>query len=616
MKMANMAHFSLKLKRSSRLLLALGALLTLLSMQSCVGLGLTVTTATSSASPSSASDATVDSGNDPHHLPVGAQPGGDALPEQAGSHSHDESLADGDGRVATLEEEASVMGEVTAGADSSVEVRTAENFSGASSSPAGATEITPPAAADHTPAHEPAVEQRRTPGVWENLSQWLRVQASALRPRLVGIRGTVDDCCCSAEVVDRFNNHQLNVVLDELVSKTYFKYFKVDYLKDCPFWVEEYLCSASEGADCGVCACEEHEIPEAFRAQDQLSRVNTALVSDFHGWNESSDSQPWIYQEEHDVEMYINLELNPERYTGYGQSSGGGTASRIWMEIYKENCFRGDLDDQCLEERVFYRLISGLHASTTAHIAEFYHTSGGRWEPNLGLFTWGVGMWPDRLSNIYFTYVFLLRAAHKVEHVLKEYDFDTGNPVEDSEVRALLSEFYSSELLCTPTFNETTLFEDPHKLDLKVEFREKFRNISRLMDCVACETCKIHAKLQVLGIGTALRILLSKDAQALAETLQRNEVIALVNTIQKFSDSIRIIASMREREQTILLRRQAFFGLLLLGVLCLAAVFLRFLRRRCCSRPRSSRLQSRWDASGGNHSPAAAPRVKKRTKTD
>jgi Endoplasmic Reticulum Oxidoreductin 1 (ERO1) len=45
------------------------------------------------------------------------------------------------------------------------------------------------------------------------------------------------------------------------------------------------------------------------------------------------------------------------------------------------------------------------------------HT-GGEWQPNLNLFTWGVGMWPDRLSNIYFTYVFLLRAAHKIEYAL------------------------------------------------------------------------------------------------------------------------------------------------------------------------------------------------------
>jgi Endoplasmic Reticulum Oxidoreductin 1 (ERO1) len=159
-------------------------------------------------------------------------------------------------------------------------------------------------------------------------------------------------------------------------------------------------------------------------------------------------------------------------------------------------------------------------------------------------------------------------------------------------VSELVSRFFSSELLCAPTFDESTLFTEPHTLDLKVEFREKFRNISRLMDCVACETCKIHAKLQVLGIGTALRILLSRepDERVLAASLQRNEVIALINTVQKFSDTVRIVGAMREREQALLLRRQACFGLALTLALCLAAALLSVLRARgwcwCCRRAR------------------------------
>lgn len=32
---------------------------------------------------------------------------------------------------------------------------------------------------------------------------------------------------------------------------------------------------------------------------------------------------------------------------------------------------------------------------------------------------------------------------------------------------------------------------------LKNEFREKFRNISRIMDCVGCDKCKLWGKLQV-----------------------------------------------------------------------------------------------------------------------
>eukprot|EP00455_Lapot_gusevi_P034898 TRINITY_DN3861_c0_g1_i3.p1 TRINITY_DN3861_c0_g1~~TRINITY_DN3861_c0_g1_i3.p1 ORF type:complete len:119 (+),score=51.21 TRINITY_DN3861_c0_g1_i3:33-359(+) len=57
----------------------------------------------------------------------------------------------------------------------------------------------------------------------------------------------------------------------------------------------------------------------------------------------------------------------------------------------------------------------------------------------------------------------------------------------------------------------------------------------------------LHGKLQILGIGTALKILFS-DAQNL--TLQRNEVIALINTLGKFSHAINIVQSFTETEQT------------------------------------------------------------------
>lgn len=79
---------------------------------------------------------------------------------------------------------------------------------------------------------------------------------------------------------------------------------------------------------------------------------------------------------------YLNLNLNPERWTGYN-------GSHVWKAIYEENCFEklGDFDEMCYEERVLYRLLSGLHASTNIHISLEYFPpskSAGRknWEPN------------------------------------------------------------------------------------------------------------------------------------------------------------------------------------------------------------------------------------------
>merc|ERR1711939_404749 len=92
------------------------------------------------------------------------------------------------------------------------------------------------------------------------------------------------------------------------------------------------------------------------------------------------------------------------------------------------------------------------------------------------------------------------------------------------------------------------------------EFQDRFRNISRIMDCVGCEKCRLWGKLQILGIGTALKILMSDD-QAGGYTLQRNEVVALLNTLGQLSASVQSIKTWRERE----LRNAILMGIGKLG---------------------------------------------------
>jgi hypothetical protein len=50
------------------------------------------------------------------------------------------------------------------------------------------------------------------------------------------------------------------------------------------------------------------------------------------------------------------------------------------------------------------------------------------------------------------------------------------------------------------------------------------------MDCVGCSKCKLWGKLQVHGIGTALKILFSeKKVERLK--LTRREIVALFNVL-------------------------------------------------------------------------------------
>ena len=73
--------------------------------------------------------------------------------------------------------------------------------------------------------------------------------------------------------------------------------------------------------------------------------------------------------------------------------------------------------------------------------------------------------------------------------------------------------------------------------------RRVFRNISEILDCVGCDKCKLHAKLEFLGLGTALKILFTKDALTV-DFLQRNELIALIVTLGKYSDAVKFITEM------------------------------------------------------------------------
>lgn len=60
------------------------------------------------------------------------------------------------------------------------------------------------------------------------------------------------------------------------------------------------------------------------------------------------------------------------------------------------------------------------------------------------------------------------------------------------------------------SFAEDSPLSDPIKNSKrKDEIRKHFRNISRVIDCVGCEKCRLWGKIQITGLGTALKILYS-----------------------------------------------------------------------------------------------------------
>jgi hypothetical protein len=46
------------------------------------------------------------------------------------------------------------------------------------------------------------------------------------------------------------------------------------------------------------------------------------------------------------------------------------------------------------------------------------------------------------------------------------------------------------------------------------EIQQKFYNISRILDCVSCEKCRLNGKVQIKGLGSAMKLLFSSPKTA------------------------------------------------------------------------------------------------------
>ncbi|PLW16586.1 hypothetical protein PCANC_15001 [Puccinia coronata f. sp. avenae] len=387
--------------------------------------------------------------------------------------------------------------------------------------------------------------------------------------------GLIQDTSCDFETVDDVNR-KLHSEISSAVQLPIFRYHKVDLYRECPFWSEDGLCG---NRACAVDELDQNDIPAYWR-NNELSDLKTAPLKDI-----PIDMKDKCVVKEQDYcvldgdngmpsnGVYVDLLANPERFTGYS----GKSAQRIWQAIYQDNCFdvpqrpafspfpptpplkpaglapSPDLiksanadNETCLEKRVYYKLLSGLHTSISMHICnEYLDPSTGQWVPNLQCYLNRIGLYPERLENLYFTYTLMLRALSRSASYLSSprVELCTGDAKADSLTRQSLDRLIAIAQSYPVTFDETSMFQsDSHGHNaLKNEFKEHFRNVSRIMDCVGCDKCRLWGKLQIMGLATGLKLLFEYEEGPQDHSnfhLTRPELIGFINTLHRLSESL------------------------------------------------------------------------------
>jgi hypothetical protein len=206
-------------------------------------------------------------------------------------------------------------------------------------------------------------------------------------------------------------------------------------------------------------------------------------------------------------------------------------------------------EEECLEKRVFYRVMSGMHASISTHLCwDFLNQTTGQWTPNLQCYVNRLHKFPDRISNLYFNYALVTRAIAKIGTYIQgpDYTFCTGDRDQDADTRAKVLAVTQAAASVPQIFDESLMFKNGEGPSLKEDFRNRFRNVSRLMDCVGCDKCRLWGKIQTNGYGTALKILFEFDNNSPdIPVLKRTELVALFNTYARISSSLRAVVKFR-----------------------------------------------------------------------
>jgi hypothetical protein len=332
------------------------------------------------------------------------------------------------------------------------------------------------------------------------------------------------------------NNLDLFKSLEALRKQDEFRYYSVDILASCEYMPQELFECYTQS--CEIYPVDEDEVPETIREID-MDEAGFEL----DGWGRwdmpSSD--------------YYDTEMFPEGYTNYD-------GSEVWNFIHNRICFQEfDFDDDHWKAD-YNKAVSGLHSMISAQVIQGIQEKldDGEefeedeiWRDPKAEFARRLspeGETPLALENLYFCFMLMLTAVSKARDRLYN-DMKSGKVSMDTsnDLRHILE----SPLLVEPTVDiaftrlKARAIKDSDSSDALWEARMRTRELLRIMNCVQCNKCRLHGKISVMGLSTALQILLGRTGKGGDPThIHRVELAALMATLHKCSRALKFCQKM------------------------------------------------------------------------
>lgn len=244
---------------------------------------------------------------------------------------------------------------------------------------------------------------------------------------------------------------------------------------------------------------------------------------------------------------YYDTEMSPEGYTGYD-------GSEIWNFIHQRICFKNFGYDDDHWKADFNKAVSGLHSMVSLQVIKGIQEKIGAGEPFSADEIWREprvefsrrlslqGETPEAIENLYFTYMLLLSATSEARGRINT-DLQSGRIGSDSasDLQVLLSSplLGDASIGAAATRLRTHATKDRSTVEGLWEARMRTRELLRIMNCVQCNKCRFHGKIAMMGLSTALQILIGDDGTGADVTkIHRVEIAALLATLYKCSRSL------------------------------------------------------------------------------